>query len=138
MPWAVVESPEEGGEEGTDGQDGGGEEASEHHPPGPAASPRPAAGAHQERPADRLQPRPPGPSPAPAQPEQAGHPAGRHQRPQADVSSFQIYLCICRFIYRYLSTSLYAVTEMIEMQYIFLYINKLHLNNYCTIDRKTQ
>lgn len=86
LPSAVVESPEEGGEEGADGQDGGGEEASEHRPPGPAGPPQPAAGAHQDRPADWLQPRSPRPSSAPTQPDQAHHPAGSHQRHQADVS----------------------------------------------------
>lgn len=86
MPSAVVESPEEGSEEGADGQDGGGEEAPEHHPPGPAGSPRPAAGAHQDGPADWLQPRSPRPSAALAQPDQARHPAGGHERRQADVS----------------------------------------------------
>lgn len=86
MPSAVVESPEEGGEEGASGQDGGREEASEHNPPGPAGSPWPAAGARQERPAIWLQPRSAGPSSAPAQPDQAHHPAGSHERPEADVS----------------------------------------------------
>ncbi len=63
---AVAESPEEGGEEGAGGEFWGGEEASEHCPPGPAPPPQPAAGARQERRADWTQPGAPHPGPAAA------------------------------------------------------------------------